>query len=408
MRIAILDGLRIPFQPSGGMYRRSMPYDLVNACFTGILNRNTPLVDKIDDVSVGTVMQDVKTTNIARECGINQKISPTVPMQTITQACISSSRALCSSAESTLTQNSNLALVGGVETFSDLPIRYSKKMRQFMISLPKMMKQGPKTVMSESLKINISDLKPELPSISNFTTGELMGETSEKIAKRFSISRLDQDEFTLLSHKNASDAHKKGLYENEILKYNGETFENNIRSDLTIEKLQKLKPSFVKEGTHTAGNSSGLTDGATACLISSESLAKSLNIKPLGILKSWVFTGTDPFEEMLLGPAYAIPKLLAKNNLKMEDIDVFEIHEAFAGQLLANLRALEVNGHGKVPLEKLNKWGGSLAIGHPLGATNIRNVTTACNRLREEGGKYALVSACADGGLANAILIESV
>tara|TARA_B110000858_G_scaffold198451_1_gene265199 strand:+ start:3984 stop:5210 length:1227 start_codon:yes stop_codon:yes gene_type:complete len=406
MRIAILDGLRIPFQPSGTVYRNLMPYDLVNKCFSALLNRNSKLRDDIDDVSVGTVMQDVKTTNIARECGIEQKIDAAVPMQTITQACISSSRAVCSSAESILVNQSRMALVGGVETFSDLPIRYSKKMRQYFIGMPKLMKQGTGTLVKETMKISISDLKPELPAIANFTTGELMGETSEKIAERYGVSRNDQDEFTLLSHKNAASAHTNGLYEKEVIEFRGTTLEQNIRSGLKLEQLGKLKPSFKKDGTHTAGNSSGLTDGATACIISSEEQAKNLNVKPIGFLKSWVFCGTDPFNEMLLGPAHAIPRLLKKNNLKISDIDVFEIHEAFAGQILANIRAIEENGHGTIPMEKLNLWGGSLAIGHPLGATNIRNILTACNRLEYEDGKYALVAACADGGLASALLIE--
>jgi acetyl-CoA acyltransferase len=406
MRIAILDGLRIPFQPSGTLYRNLMPYEMVNACFSGLLKRNQEAENHIEDVSVGTVMQDVKTTNIARECGIHQKLSPSIPMQTITQACISSSRALCSSAESILASQSQISLIGGVETFSDLPIRYSKKMRQYFISAPKMIKGGTHNVVRETLKLNIRDLKPELPAIANFTTGELMGETSEKIASRFGISRTDQDEFTLLSHKNAANAHNNGFYNAEVLEFKGTSFENNIRDDLKLSQLSKLRPSFRKDGTHTAANSSGLTDGATACIISSEYKARQLGLKPIGFLKSWVFTGADPFNEMLLGPAYAIPKLLAKNNLNLKDIDVFEIHEAFAGQILANLRAMEENGHGTVPMEKLNLWGGSLAIGHPLGATNIRNIVTACNRLKHEDGKYALVAACADGGLASALLIE--
>lgn len=406
MRIAILDGLRLPFQPSGTTYRKLMPYDLVNACFSGLLSRNPTLTKKIDDVSVGTVMQDVKTTNIARECGIEQGLSATIPMQTITQACISSSRALCSSAESIIAQQSKMALVGGVETFSDLPIRYSKNMRQYFIGVPKMIKRGPINSIKETAKLSIRDLKPELPAIANFTTGELMGETSEKIATRFGVTREEQDAFTLLSHENAARAHQNGLYDTEIIEFMGGRFENNIRSEIKPEQLAKLKPSFKKDGTHTAGNSSGLTDGATACIISSDKEAMALGVKPIGYLKSWVFTGTDPFNEMLLGPAYAIPKLLQKNRLALKDIDVFEIHEAFAGQILANLRAIEESGHGQVPMEKLNQWGGSLAIGHPLGATNIRNVVTACNRLKHEDGKYALVSACADGGLASAMLIE--
>lgn len=409
MRIAILDGARIPFQPSGTFYKKLMAYDMVNACFSGLLKRNSDAVrNHVDLVNVGTVMQEVKTSNIARESAINCGISASVPAETVTQACISSSRALCSSAETILAGNASLALVGGVETFSDLPIRHSPKMRQYLMTLPKEMKKGVLAGLKHTARLRIADFSPELPAIANFTTGEVMGATSEKIAKRYNVSREEQDAFAVRSHELAHNAHKNGLYKGEIIEFMNTRRENNIREGVTVEDLGRLRPSFVKkDGTHTAGNSSGLTDGATGCLISSEAMATQLNIKPIGYLKSWVFTGTDPYKEMLLGPAYAIPKLLAKNGLTLADIDVFEIHEAFAGQILANLRALETNKVGIVPEDKLNLWGGSLAIGHPLGASNIRNVVTACNRLKHEGGRFALVSACADGGLASALLIES-
>ena len=411
-RIAILDGVRIPFQQSGTLYKDLMAYDLVNSCFKGLLDRNAKNICNINQITVGTVMQEVKTSNIARECAIHCGLSSNVPAQTLSQACISSSRAVCSSAESILTGNANLALVGGVETFSDVPIRHSKKMRQFLIGTPKEMKKGKLNMLKYASTLKFRDFKPEFPSISNFTTGEVMGVTSEKIANRFCISREEQDAFALRSHQLASKAHDEGLYDDEIIEFMGTKRENNIRSDLSLDKLSKLRPAFGKNGTHTAGNSSGLTDGATACLLSTEDFAKSVNIKPIGYLKSWIFTGTDPHEEMLLGPAYAIPRLLRMNNLTLKDIDVFEIHEAFAGQILANIKAMDFGVFpgriGLIPEDKLNLWGGSLAIGHPLGASNIRNIVTACNRLDREGGNLAIVSACADGGLASALLIERV
>ena len=409
MRIDIYDGLRIPFQPSGTVYRKLMAYDMLNACFTGLLSRNSSsLKDYIDLVNVGTVMQEVKTSNIARESAIKCGIRSSVPAETVTQACISSSRALCSSAETIVSGNASLALVGGVETFSDLPIRHSRKMRDYLLTLPKEMKKGVIAGLKHTSNLKIKDFSPELPAIANFTTGEVMRATSEKISKRYNISREEQDKFTLRSHELALQAHLNGFYKDEIIEFMGTKIENNIRKEITLENLSKLRPSFVKkDGTHTAGNSSGLTDGATCCLIGKEQLQNTLGLKPIGYLKSWVFTGTDPYKEMLLGPAYAIPKLLAKNGITLDDIDVFEIHEAFAGQILANIKALKHNNVGIMPENKLNLWGGSLAIGHPLGASNIRNVITACNRLKIEGGRYALVSACADGGLASAILIES-
>lgn len=410
-RIAILDGARIPFQQSGTLYKKLIAYDLVNGCFNGLLNRNEEAKKDIDLVTVGTVMQEVKTSNLARESAIKCGLMPTVPAQTISQACISSSRAVCSGAESILSGNSNVVLAGGVETFSDVPIRHSKQMREFLLATPKEMKKGTLNMIKHVSTLKVKDFKPEFPSISNFTTGEVMGATSEKIAARFAVSREEQDNFALRSHTLAHTAHESGLYSNEILQFKGTKKENNIRGNLKIGDLQKLRPAFGKGGTHTAANSSGLTDGATGCLLAGENYAKKMNTKPLGYLKSWVFTGTNPYEEMLLGPAYAIPKLLRQNKLTLADIDVFEIHEAFAGQILANIKAMDSDSFdakkiGLIPEDKLNLWGGSLAIGHPLGASNIRNIITACHRLEHEGGNLAVVSACADGGLASALLIE--
>ena len=412
-RIAILDGCRIPFQQSGTLYKKLMAYDLMNGCFNGLLDRNSEIKKAVDLVTVGTVMQEVKTSNLARESAIKCGLSPNIPAQTISQACISSSRAVCSGAESILSGNSKVVLAGGVETFSDVPIRHSRNMRQFLISSPKEMKKGKFNMLKHVSTLKTRDFRPEFPSISNFTTGEVMGATSEKIAKRFAVSREEQDTFAMRSHKLANEAHQRGLYSDEVVNFMNTNKENNIRSNIKIEDLAKLRPAFGKGGTHTAGNSSGLTDGATSCLLTSEENVNQFSNIPLGYLKSWVFTGTNPYDEMLLGPAYAIPQLLRKNNLTLADIDVFEIHEAFAGQILANIKAMDsesfdTNKIGLIPEEKLNLWGGSLAIGHPLGASNIRNIITACHRLDSEGGNLAVVSACADGGLASALLIERV
>ena len=416
-KIAIIDGLRIPFQPSRGIYKNLMAYDLCKHTFSKLLERNENIKDKIDYVNVGTVIQEVKTSNIARECAIGVGLSDKISSHTISQACISSSQAVANGAEKILTGQSNFVLSGGVETFSDVPIRYSKNMRSWLMDLPKESKKGMINTIKYANKLRLKDLKPEPPAIANFTTGEVMGVTSEKIAKRFNVTREEQDAFSLRSHQMATDAHNRGDYENEICEYQGTKFEKGIRTNLQIQDLNKLKPSFDKKnGTHTAGNSSPLTDGSTACILSSIEKAKELEVKPLSFLKSWVFSATDPREEMLLGPAYAIPKLLLQNNLTLNDIDVFEIHEAFAGQILANLKALDSdkfcldnfnkNKFGEIPFDKLNLWGGSIAIGHPLGASNIRNIITASNRLRKEDGKLALIAACADGGLATAMLIE--
>ena len=416
-KISILAGGRIPFQPSGTIYKNLSNFDLIKYSINSLLDKTKINPNQIDNVLIGNVIQEVSTSNVAREAALQAGIPNNVPATTIAQACISSSQCVSIGIDSIKSNNANLVLAGGVETFSDVPIRYPKKMRQWLIDFPKVSKKGPLNTLKYVSKLNLSYFKPQPPALANFTTGELMGETSEKIAERFGVTRDDQDNFTIRSHELANKAHLNGYYKNEIFEFNNDIKENNIRPNINIQQLQKLKPSFKKNGTHTAANSSGLTDGASCCLISSESKAKQLNMKPLAFIEDSVFIGTDPYQEMLLGPAYAIPKLLTRNNLTLNDIDVFEIHEAFAGQILANIKALDSDKFskenfnsdpiGRIPFDKLNLWGGSIAIGHPLAASNIRNIMTAVNRLKMENKELALVAACADSGLANAMLIRN-
>lgn len=415
-KVVILGGGRLPFQPSGTIYKSLSNFDLAKEAILGCLRQTAIEPDKIDHVFMGNVIQEVSTSNVAREASLQAGVPKHVPATTIAQACISSSQCVSLGSHSIKVGESNVVLAGGVETFSDVPIRYPKVMRQWLIDFPKHSKKGGLSTLRYLSKLKPKYFKPVPPALANFTTGELMGETSEKIASRFGVSRQDQDQFTIRSHQLASQAHSEGWYDSEIFLYQGSRQENNIRHDLQLSKIEKLKPSFLKNGTHTAANSTGLTDGASSCLISSEDMAQQLNIEPLAYLEDSVCIGTDPFQEMLLGPAYSIPKLLKKNNLTLNDIGVFEIHEAFAGQILANLQALDsqtfcyenLNSDklGEIPMDKLNLWGGSLAIGHPLAASNIRNIMTAINRMKKENQEYALVSACADSGLSSSLLLR--
>lgn len=282
------------------------------------------------------------------------------------------------------------------------------------------MKKGPLAVVAHLTKgLKMGDLAPEAPAIKNFLTQEVMGHSSDRLAQRFGVSRQEQDEFAVASHQNAHTATTDGLLDAQICAVNGDKKDNGIRETVSYPDMARLKPVFIKpHGTHTPGNSSFLTDGAAANLLMSDTKCAELNITPMAYLKDWTFQAVDPFEDLLLGPAFCIPKLLKDNGLTMADIDVWEIHEAFAGQVLANINAMNsdtfcaasINGFdskvGQVPLEKLNSWGGSLAIGHPFGATGSRITTNACNRLRHEDGKFAIVAACADSGLAYGGLIE--
>jgi len=413
----LVDGVRTPFATSGTTYKDLMAVDLGRMAVKGLLTRTAFDAADLDHVVYGTVIQEVRTSNIAREVGLAAGIPNSVPAHTVTMACISSSQAISSGMALISSGQADAVLAGGVETMSDVPIRYPKKMRQRLIEASRY--KGLKDVPKFFKGFSPSWLIPEAPAIAEFSTGEVMGHSSDRLAATFGVSRSDQDDFAYRSHQNAHKAHEAGLLAGEIVAFNGSTYDNGIKPDNPREKLSKLKPAFVKpHGTHTAANSSYLTDGASACLIMSEEAALAKGYTPLAVLRNSMFVSQDPKDELLLGPAYVAYKLLAKAGLTLKDIDVFEIHEAFAGQVLANLNAMNsdkfakekagaTGALGEVPFEKLNTLGGSLAIGHPFGATGTRLVTTAANRLKREGGKYAFLSACAAGGQGHGMVLEA-
>lgn len=416
-KVVFVDGIRIPFTAAGTVYKDLISYDLGRMATKALLDKTALDKNEIDYVAWGTVIQEVRTNNIAREICIGAGLPHTVPSHTIGQACISSAQAICGGAEKILAGRADVVLAGGSETFSDVPIRFSKPVRQRMLGAGKAMKKGVPGVLKLLKGLKLKDMAPEAPSISNFSTGEVMGHSSDRLASRFGVSRQAQDEFALRSHHNAAKAHAEGKYKGEVVPVNGSTAETLIRGEVTMAQMQKLKPAFVKpHGTVTAANSSALTDGASAALIMGEDKAKQLGYTPRSHLADWTFVAVDAFDSMLLGPAYGMAQLLKRNNLTLADIDVFEIHEAFAGQVLANLAAMESDTFcqeefampkiGSIDTNKLNAWGGSLSLGHPFAATGARMVTTATNRLHDVDGKIALLAACADGGQAYAGLVH--
>jgi acetyl-CoA acyltransferase len=272
--------------------------------------------------------------------------------------------------------------------------------------------------------ISLKDLFPEIPAIAEFSTGRSMGEDCDRLTARLGITREAQDEYAVRSHLGAARATSQGMFKKEIEPvrvppdFRQIDLDNGFRADSTMEKMRRLRPAFVKkDGTATAGNSSFLTDGAAVVLLMEEEVALALGYKPMAWLRAYAYSAQDPQEELLLGPAYSVPKVLDRSGLSLSDIDVFEFHEAFAGQILANLHCLASDlfaqqklGRsakvGEVPIEKLNTLGGSLSLGHPFGATGARLITTAANRLIREDGEFALVASCAAGAMGNAILLE--
>jgi len=418
----LVDGARIPFLKSSTEYKQMMAYDLGRIALSGLLSRNNVSPGSIDQVIMGTVIQEVKTSNVARESALGAGIPNSVPAHTVSMACISSNQAITSGMELIRTGQAKIVLVGGTETMSDIPVRFKKKFRQKVLDARKY--KSPVQFLQFFKGLGWKDFLPELPAIAEFSTGETMGQSADRMAARFGVSRADQDEFAMRSHHLAAKATEEGLLDEELLpvsvppRFQMVKQDNGFRADTSLEKLAKLRPAFIKpHGTITAGNASFLTDGASASLIMDEQTALEMELKPKAYLREYVYVSQDPGEELLLGPAYTTPKVLERMHLELENIDVFEVHEAFAGQVLAVLNALDSNNFakqslgrnakvGSIPMDKMNTLGGSLSLGHPFGATGVRLVTTAANRLIREEGKYALVTACAAGGQGHAIILE--
>ncbi|XP_004839189.1 trifunctional enzyme subunit beta, mitochondrial isoform X1 [Heterocephalus glaber] len=418
--IVVVDGVRIPFLLSGTSYKDLMPHDLARAALLGLLHRTNVPKEVVDYIIFGTVIQEVKTSNVAREAALGAGFSDKTPAHTVTMACISSNQAMTTAVGLIASGQYDVVLAGGVELMSDVPIRHSRKMRKMMLDLSRAKTLGQRLSLLSKFRLNF--LSPELPAVAEFSTSETMGHSADRLAAAFAISRLEQDEYALRSHSLAKKAQDEGLLSDIVpFKVPGKetvSKDNGIRPS-SLEQMAKLKPAFIKPyGTVTAANSSFLTDGASAMLIMSEDKALAMGYKPKAYLRDFVYVSQDPKDQLLLGPTYATPKVLEKAGLTMSDIDVFEFHEAFSGQILANFKAMDSDWFaqnymgrktkvGALPLEKFNAWGGSLSLGHPFGATGCRLVMTAANRLRKEGGQFGLVAACAAGGQGHGMIVET-
>uniref|UniRef100_A0A8C0FQ52 Trifunctional enzyme subunit beta, mitochondrial n=1 Tax=Bubo bubo TaxID=30461 RepID=A0A8C0FQ52_BUBBB len=419
--IVVVEGVRIPFLQSGTSYADLMPHDLARAALQGLLNRTSVPREVVDYIVYGTVIQEVKTSNVAREAALGAGFSDKTPAHTVTMACISSNQAMTTGVGMIAAGQCDVVVAGGVELMSDVPIRHSRKMRKTMLTLNRAKTLGQK--LSLLSKIRPDYFAPELPAVAEFSTSETMGHSADRLAAAFAVSRLEQDEYALRSHTLAKKAQDGGLLLDVVpFKVPGKdtvTKDNGIRPS-SMEQMGKLKPAFVKPyGTVTAANSSFLTDGASAVLLMSEEKALAMGYKPKAYLRDFVYVSQDPKDQLLLGPTYATPKVLEKAGLTMADIDVFEFHEAFAGQILANLKAMDSDWFaqnymgrkskvGAPPLEKFNTWGGSLSLGHPFAATGCRLVMTTAHSLKKEGGQYGLVAACAAGGQVRHSLLLSL
>lgn len=420
--IVFIDGCRTPFLKSGTDYLNLMSYELGQFAIKGLIQKTGLDPKEVDQVIMGTVISNVQTSNVAREAALGAGLPNTAHCQTVTQACISANRAICNGINEILVGNAEVVIAGGVENTSDTPIGFPKKMRNKLFGAQKL--RGLGDTLKFVFSLRPSDFIPVRPAVAEYMTGRTMGEDCDIMAARFEVPRVEQDDFAYRSHQLAGKAQEAGHLAEEMCevtispKFKAINIDNGIRPTAKREKLAKLRAAFDKKhGTLTAANSSFLTDGGAASLIMTEEKAKALGLTPKSRIVEYVFTGQDVEEELLLGPAYAISQVLEKAGLTLDQMDVIELHEAFAGQVLANIKCLasddfakeklgRTKAVGTIDYAKLNNWGGSLSIGHPFGATGSRLITTASNRLLKEGGKYAILAACAAGAHGHAMIIE--
>lgn len=420
-KVVIIDGARTPFLRSGTDYMDLMSYQLGQFAIKGLLVKTGLDPALVDLVVMGNVISNIKTPNVARESALTAGVPSTTPCHTVSQACISANRAIADACLEIMSGRAEIAIAGGVDHTSDTPIQFPRKMRKKLFNAQKLRSIGD--YLKFALSLRPSDFAPERPQVAEYTTDRVMGEDCDIMAARFRVGREEQDEFAVRSHQLAAKAFEEGHLKKEIVEVrlppSFKTIErdNGVRGDSTVEKVSKLRPAFDKKfGTLTAANSSFLTDGAAACLLMSEEKALELGFVPKAEVVDFVFTGQSLDNELLLGPAYAVSRLLARQNMELSELDVIEFHEAFAGQVLSNLKALASDEFapklgrekavGEIDRSKFNLWGGSLSIGHPFGATGARILTTTANRLQHEQGTYGLLAACAAGAHGHAMLLK--
>ena len=419
----IVEGVRTPFLRSNGAFSNFMAYDLGRLAISGLMGKTGLDPAEVDHVIYGIVVPDPSTPNIARESMLGAGLKNTTPAHTVSLACITSNMAATTAGDLIKLGKIKTAVIGGVDHLSDPPIRVSRNLRQALIRLQKA--KSPFQVIQQISKLSLKDLIPQIPAITEFSNGLSMGQGCERMAQAMGATREESDSFAARSHQLACQAQKDHVFEEDIIpinvppKFGLVDQDNGPRGDTTVERLSKLRPVFDKKfGIVTAGSASFLTDGASAVLMMSMEQAEKLKYEAKAILKDYVYKAGDPKEEMLLGPALAIPELLNRNGLTTDDIDVWEIHEAFAAQMVCFFKAFESEDFmkkrlgldktfGKLPLEKMNIYGGSLSLGHPFAATGGRLMTTASRRLQKEKARYAIIAGCAAGGHGSAILLEN-
>jgi acetyl-CoA acyltransferase len=420
-RVAIVAGVRTPFARAGTTLKGVSAIELGKHCVAELIQRTELDGKLVEAIVYGTVVPSVLAPNIAREVSLLPLLPKGCQAFTVSRACASANQAITDAADQIALGHADVVIAGGAESLSNVPILHSRGMSEALVAASRAKSVGGRV--RALARVRPRDLVPVTPAIAEPSTGETMGESAEKMAKINAIPREQQDQFALRSHRLAAAGTQDGRLTAEIVPifvppaFQAMTADNGIRSDTSIEALRALKPVFDRRnGTVTAGNSSPLTDGGRAVLLMSEERATSLGYRPLAYIRSYAYAALDPGEQLLMGPVLAAPVALARAGLSLANMDLIEMHEAFAAQVLCNLqgfashewaeRAGFTRPVGEVDRSRLNVMGGSIAIGHPFGATGGRILTTLCNELVRRGGQFGLLTVCAAGGLGHAMVVE--
>jgi len=421
-RVAIIAGVRTPFARSGTALKDYSAIDLGRMAVAELMQRTGLDGREVEMLVFGTVVQSVVAPNIAREISLMPHFPTPVQAFTVGRACASANQAITDAADQIVLGHADVAIAGGAESLSQVPILHSRGMSDILVAASKA-KSLPARLQTLA-RIRPRDLIPITPAIAEPSTGESMGQSADKMAKLNGISREAQDRFALRSHQLAANGTDDGRLTAEIVaapippKFEAMlTNDNGVRRDSTYEQLAALKPVFDRlYGTVTAGNASPLTDGGSAVLLMSEDRARSLGYEPIAFIRSYAYAAIDPGEQLLQAPVFAAPVALKRAGLTLGDMDLVDMHEAFAAQVLSNIQGLaspywaERAGFSKpvgiVNEDNLNVLGGSISIGHPFGATGARIVTTVANELKRRGGQFALLTVCAAGGMGHAMVLE--
>ncbi|HLJ69067.1 MAG TPA: acetyl-CoA C-acyltransferase [Chloroflexota bacterium] len=418
---AIVEGRRTPFVKAGTVFAGLDVFDLGRTAAVETVQRSEIDPAEIDQIVFGNVSRPVRHHNLAREIGLTSGLTRTTPAFTVSLACASACQAATCGVDLIERGYAHAVLTGGAESLSNVPLQYSDGLARAVVGAAQA-KTMPARLQSLA-QVRLKDLAPVTPGIRETSTGLTMGESAEIMAKVNHLARQEQDELALRSHERAARALAECRLSREVVPVflpdgRAVTEDSHIRADTSLDKLAALRPVFDRgHGTITAGNSSPLTDGAGALLLVSGKKARELGVRPRAWVRSYAYAAVDPNDQLLLGPAYAIPLALDRAGVTLADVDLVEMHEAFAAQVLATTRALasrrfaeEKLGRdepvGEIDPERLNVNGGSIALGHPFGATGARVLISLANEMERRDARLGLASVCAAGGIGCAIVLE--